>query len=100
MSHGRGAHRVAPVRPKLSSNKTVAHRPVNRPPPGVPMVLPILQPPIFPKQLDSINDNEKEHEHQNEIHNHPTTINNDSNRKKTQQNYPKQPVPNLSTRPI
>lgn len=106
MPHIRVAHRAAPVRP------AVTQRLENRLRPVAPRLLPILQPPIFSIQSNSINEDEEQQQQQTEKINHTTKIGH-ANRKKTtqqksiqvpryvlQQNGAKQPSLYLSNRPI
>jgi hypothetical protein len=109
----RRAAPVVPVRPALPPHQTVARLPVNSSPHVAPRIFPILQPPIFSQQSDFIYENKKEQQQQqDETHDHPEIVDNNHSRKTTQQisvrvptfipqqNYPKQPLSRLSTRPI
>jgi len=116
MPHVRVPHRAGPtvlIRPVVSSNRTVTRPSVKRRPPVAPRFLPVLQPPKFPNQSDFIYEGENEQEEQEDVKtNHSATADTDRSRRVTQQilvrvptfipqqNYPKQPLPRLTTRPI
>jgi hypothetical protein len=116
MPHVRVAHRAGPavpIRPVLPSHRTVARPPVKQRTPIAPRFLPVLQPPKFPNQSDFIYEGEDEEEEQQDVkQNHPATPDNEHNRKipqqllvrvptfVPQQNYPKQPLPRLTTHTI
>jgi hypothetical protein len=95
---------IAPLRPVIPSQQILARQPVAQ------RHLPVLQPPTFYKQSDFLFETEgQEHD---ETHDRPPIIDHGHHRKVTQQisvrvptfipqqNYPKQPVQRLSTRPI
>jgi hypothetical protein len=109
----RAAHRatpIAPVRPALPPNRITPQRPVNQRPPVAPRILPILQAPTFSTKSDFVYEHEEE-QHE-EIHDHPTVVNSDHRKNTTQQisvrvptfvphqNYPRKPLPHLTTQPV
>ncbi len=116
MPHVRVVYRAGPtvpIQPVVSSNRIVTRPSVKRRPPVAPRFLPVLQAPKFPNQSDFIYEGENEQEEQQDVKtNHSAIADTDRSRKVTQQisvrvptfipqqNYPKQPLPRLTTRHI
>jgi len=83
-------NRVAPIRPSLPNRPGIRRVPMHHRTPAnvkkpVPQYLPVLQPPIFPREYNFYEEEEEEEQYQEDIFNYPTVIIADQHRTITHQ---------------
>ena len=111
MANVRAPYRVVPVRPVIRLNPPPVRLPVNHRPP-ISQRLPVLQPPVLSYTSGTLFDEIEEEIQNGAVRKHPT-VSKEKHREATtrqitarpptfilQQNYPRQQLPPITTRPV